>query len=179
MAVTYKVVVMKIDDETRMRSMSGSPDPVVLFEAGSPDAGRLLGYAPGEVEAALIEQAMRAEAENMPQRVVQGFDPQDVPPLAEPVEAEPEQQGSDEPAEGEGKPKRKRRTKAEIEADRAAAERIAAAATEPASATPEPAAQTPTEPLHTAEDQAAPPPQAALVPAAAEAPAQPWNPFAK
>ena len=200
MAVTYKVLVIKVDTNSQRYGMNGAPEGVVLFEAGSPSADRLLGYAPGEVEAALVEAAMRDEAERMPQRVMQGAagepeaedtetastggEPQYDP--APPAEAAP---STTEPAPRQRKP---RRTRAQIEADRLAAEAAAAApAPEPASV-PDPPAD-PDDKVYgtdtatpagvaittTTFEGAAPVPAAEPVTEPAPVPAAPFNPFAR
>lgn len=136
MSVTYKVLVIR-QESPRRALLSTGPSPALvetLFEAGGPDAGRLLAYAPAEVAAAL-SAAGYAEA---PQRVTGLVDVDAlaaatlatggiVPPSAAPiVVGEPDVPAATngEPAEApatDDKPKRKRRTKAEIEADKARA----------------------------------------------------------
>lgn len=167
MSVVYKVMVVAFDES------EGTTE--VLFEAGSPRADRLVNYAPGEVEAALME----AVYENVPQRLVRGVDPSGgVSPLVEPVEGEPE------PVEPPKQQRRKRRTKAEIAADEAAARAAEAPVAEPEA---EPVAESEQQVpagaevpvLAMPEPVVAAPPAAA--PAATSAPAAPggWNPFAK
>lgn len=174
MGVVYKVVVMRVDSSQML-------DPEILFEAGSPNAERLVRYAADEVLAALAEAAFG----EVPRRTMLGVDPSDVPPLAEPVEGEPSDGEAD--PEAPAKPKRTRRTKAQIEADKKAAEAAAAA---PAPATvPDPPAdpddrvygeaaqsqQAPASPLSTGVES----PLAEPLPTPAPGPAAPaWNPFA-
>lgn len=161
MSVVYRVTVehTEYDDE----GMSVRSE--MLFEAASPSAERLIGYAPNEVLAALETAATLDAAERSPLRVAQG--PGDLDELRSAVEANPHGlHVVPEPAGGEEeKPRRKRRTKAEIEADKAAAE---LATQQQASAAPIPDGPAPAAP--------APEPPAAEPPAA---PAPAWNPFAK
>jgi hypothetical protein len=179
MGKIYRVLVIEQGPDTRWES--GRPSDRVLFEAAGPDAGRLLAYAPGEVEAALMAAGYAA----MSQKVV---GPDDVNAIAEasldvilstaPGRVEPavgvaevaSAAGNEQPVDEPAAPKpRKRRTKAEIEADRAAE---ALAAQQRASAAPVeggPAPQAPAAAAPAPDQQPATP----AAPAAA-----PYNPFA-
>lgn len=180
MTVTYKVLVIRQESPRRalIGGSSAAPDPEVLFEAGGPDAGRLLAYAPAEVAAALTA----AGYAEVPQRVTGLIDTEalDKVPAADepdvPVVNPPEPQ----PAADAPKP-RKRRTKAQIEADNAAA------LVSQQGADPSPANEAAiVEAAAPAEAPPAPPGGVAVTtafesaqPAPAPAPDQPWNPFAK
>lgn len=124
MKTVYRVMVVREADE-----LNGVPE--VLFEAASPDAARLLGYAPAEVHAALREIAGDAvpatvhhavaydTTASTPTAVMASTTP-DGPTVEVPVTA-PAEPMTPFPVPPEGKPKRTRRTKAQIAADEAAA----------------------------------------------------------
>lgn len=193
MTVTYKVLVIR-QESPRLRDDAGyrlnlsaetiaaMNEPEILFEAGGPDAGRLLAYAPGEVEAALTAAGYAA----MPQKAIGLVDvnalaeatlaaggifstgPGQIVPAAGVVEVA-SAAGNEQPVDEPAAPKRKRRTKAEIEADRAA-EALAAqqqASAAPVEGGPAPQAPAAAEP---APDQQPPAPAAPT--------AAPYNPFA-
>jgi hypothetical protein len=180
MGKIYRVLVIEQGPDTRWES--GRPSDRVLFEAAGPDAGRLLAYAPGEVEAALTVAGYAAmsqkvsgvlvDTEALGEALATGgvvsVGPGQLVPavgVAEVASAAGNEQPVDEPAA----PKRKRRTKAEIEADRAA-EALAAqqqASAAPVEGGPAPQAPAAAEPA---------PDQQPATPAAP--PTAPYNPFA-
>lgn len=194
MGKIYRVLVVEQDDsklgDYDHRNMSMIPQQRVLFEAASPDAGRLLAYAPGEVATALTA-AVYAE---VPQRVMTGPVVTEAPTIGVPSEADamseaitedPPAQAVDEPVSPDqpaaAPVKRKRRTKAEIEADKAAAlasqagadpgpaseAAIAEAANEPAEVTPR------LEDAFSRVGEAA----RAVAPTVPPGDSPPWNPF--
>ena len=154
----YRVLVV--------RESSGScVGSEVLFEAASPDAGRLLGYALDEVETALTE-IVDTLAE-IGQLKATGA-------ISEPRDATPAEQGAAAPT------KRRRRTKAEIAEDKAreAAEAaLATGGTVPAEAPPIAVGEPEPVPAPAAVAEPAPAQQPATVPATVPA-AAPYNPFA-
>jgi len=161
MGKIYRVLVVE-QDEHGMGSMGGGR---VLFEAASGDRGRLLAYAPTEVEAALGGEIGNA----IPDRVepMQLVDLNALKTLGEPMQPD-EPEGVQQPAAPPAEPvKRKRRTRAEIEADKAAAE---LAAQQQANASPlvegGPVPQVAEAPAPVAVPEPAPP-----------ADGKPWNPF--
>lgn len=188
MTVTYKVLVIRTESPRRALLDSGSPRRALLgsgsspalvetlFEAGGPDAGRLLAYAPAEVAAALAA-AGRVE---VPAASVAEPDEPDAPAVNPEGHYRSGGESAEQPAgSGELAPaKRKRRTKAEIAADKAREAQLSAGPNgpgvgdEPASAHPAVDAPTP-EP----QPIAAPAPEQQPAPAAA-ATGAPYNPFA-
>jgi hypothetical protein len=143
MTDVYRVLVV--------RENTGSLSEV-LFEAASPDADRLLDYAPAEVVVALTAVSQRAEV--LTSEAVMSALPAPQP-VDEPVEA------------ADDKPKRTRRTKAEIAAAKAAGVTV--------STSFEGAVPVPTSPLpaEASSPLAEPLPQEAPAPAAGV-----FNPFA-
>lgn len=148
MKIVYRVVV-----EATHYDESGDLHHVeTLFEAGSPDAARLYSFVPEQVELALAGEGDEPEqdAGDEPEATAGGtMDPFPVKP-------------------GDPKPKRTRRTKAQIAADKLAAEH----ATVPAEAPPAPS--TPEQAPAVAVTATLEPVQP--VPAAVE-PEVPYNPF--
>ena len=132
MTVTYRVLVVRERTARRgLLNFEGVELPAeVLFETAGPDAERLLGYAPDEVE-----QALKAAADATPEPARAPL--VDIEALASggTIRAtEPPAQAVDAPAEqapADDKPKRTRRTKAEIAAAKAA-EALAATGVAPA-----------------------------------------------
>lgn len=187
MTITYRVLVVR-EATARRGILPGSTamelPPEVLFEAASPDAGRLLSYAPDEVAAALAAVGFA----EMPQKVtglvdVNALATAVVTSAGTTVNGAPPAESAqpvDEPAEQAATPtaKRKRRTRAEIAADEAAAR---LAAQQEASAAPVdagPAPQAVAEPVEPAAETTAAP-AAAPAPAPQSAPpSAPYNPFA-
>jgi len=193
MTITYRVLVIRQDAPRRANMLSSAmveAAPEVLFEAAGPDAGRLLAFAPDEVAAALNAVGF-AEASRKATGLV------DVEALAAVVAEEPDAPAvnppghfrpAGTPAATDPAPRRKRRTKAEIAADEAAAKLAAQqAGADPATAAAVAqvgeAADTVVEAqLAQPVDEPAPEqhvePAPAPAPVAAAAPAVPYNPFA-
>lgn len=188
MTITYRVLVIR-QDAPRRANLLGSamvePAPEVLFEAAGPDAGRLLAYAPDEVAAALATAGSMAAVDAIDAANRAGSF---APPVAEEPDAPAvNPPGHFRPADAPAAPaKRKRRTRAEIEADRARetaggnafGEQVVAdteAQQAPAATEQAPAAE-PQQPV----DEPAPQqqPEPAPAPVAATTPAAPYNPFA-
>lgn len=149
---TYRVIVERIE----ISDAGDFARSTTLFKASSPSAGRLNGFAPAEVASAL-QDVIAAE----------------MAPAAEPAPASrsedaPEPVGATATFD-QAKPVRKRRTKAEIEADRLAAEGAAVAQVDEAADT---VVEQMAAPLAAVPDL---PPAAPELPQ--EAPAAPYNPF--
>lgn len=202
MGKIYRVLVVEQDDsklgDYDHRNMSMIPQQRVLFEAASPDAGRLLAYAPGEV-ATTLTAAVYAE---VPQRVMMGPVVTEAPTIGVPSEADamseaitedPPAQAVDEPVSPDqpaaAPVKRKRRTKAEIEADKAAAGLTStqlptteSTVTMPPAPAADSSYMTPDGPVTAAQTESVPaaptePVTPALVGDGRGGDSQPWNPF--
>lgn len=190
MTITYRVLVIRQDAPRRANMLSSAmveAAPEVLFEAAGPDAGRLLGYAPDEVAAAL---AAVGYAE-VPQKVTGLVDVEALAAVVAVTESGAASVGPGqlvpvaEPEPAAAKPPRKRRTKAEIAADEAAA-RLAAQQQESAAPVESGPAPQVAESAPAAEaqpvDEPAPEqhvePAPAPAPVVAATPAVPYNPFA-
>jgi hypothetical protein len=189
MGKIYRVIVVEQDSRDADSFVTTAvPMQRVLFEAAGPDARRLLAYAPTEVEAALGGEIGNAIPDR-PAPLV------DLEALAASVlsagkgesiaSPDPEPQAVDAPAEQTPEaPKRKRRTKAEIAADEAAAARDRAERGAPQVGSEPTATHPATEPApHPAGEPPAPvaapvPIVPAPVPVVAVPPdGKPWNPF--
>lgn len=127
MGTRYRVIVEQVDD---VEGAQYETRETVLFEATLPRALRLASFAPDEVRAALMEAAGEDELAAHPQRFLAGIDRTVEHEPAAPIElratvfnaagdeisAAPQAPAAAEQGET---PKRKRRTKAEIAADKA------------------------------------------------------------
>lgn len=114
MGTRYRVTVERIDD---VEGAQYETRETVLFEATLPRALRLASFAPDEIRAALMEEAGLDEWDVVPQRVMPGVDA--APPGVTATVFNAAGEVIDAVKAAEDRPKRKRRTKAEVEADKA------------------------------------------------------------